>query len=409
MSGEAAAPQTVPEETSRQYFGWRVAAVCFLMAFCTWGFAFYGHAAYLAEVQRLHGWSTSLVSGASTLTFLSAGVLSVFTHTVIARLGPKLMVVLGASALSASLVIIAYADKPWQLYAAFLLMSLAWLGMGLPTITIILSHWFWQRRGLALSLALNGASCGGIVAASLVVALSGAMGFTRAMLATAAIVALLIVPSALVWMRFPPVPGALGARTAGIGAVPVTRAMALRDKGFWTICGSFALVLLAQIAFIVHQIALLEPVTGRGVASFAVVLTTSMAVLGRLALGAYIDRIEPRIASATAFVSQAWALLLLTLTDDPFIMLACCGLFGFSVGNVITLPPLILQREFAPESFGMLVGLATSIVALISALGPGIIGLLRDLTGAYTAGLFLSVAINAIAAVLIMQRPRRAS
>jgi MFS family permease len=352
-------------------------------------------------VQRLQGWSTALVSGASTLTFVAAGVLSAFTHSVIERIGPKLLVLLGAGALSASLVMIAYAAAPWQLYSAFLLMSLAWLGMGLPAITIILSQWFQQRRGLALSLALNGASFGGLVAAPLVLALTAALGFTRAMLATAALIAILIVPSAFVWIRRPPAPPPVQA--AASGRQPLTQAMALRDWGFWTICASFALVLLAQIGFIVHQIAMLDPIAGRAIASMAVVLTTGMAIVGRLSLGAFVDRIDPRLASATSFTSQAWALLMLAMTDDPVVMLACCALFGFSVGNVITLPPLILQREYPPESFGMLMGLATAAIALISALGPGIIGFVRDLTGDYTAGLFLSVVIDAVAAIVVMQ------
>ncbi len=409
MSSEAAAARALPRETSRAYFGWRVTAACFFMAFCTWGFAFYGHAAYLAELQRIHGWPASLVSGASTLTFLASGTLTIFANDLIERFGPKLVVLAGALCLAAALTMLAHVTAPWQLYLAFLLMSVAWIVMGLPAITIIISLWFHERRGLALSLALNGASCGGIVVSPLIVALTASLGFTQAMLVAAAIVALLIVPSALAWISRPD--DHVTARQPAPPTVQAsfTRRMALRDKRFWTICGAFSLVLAAQIAFIVHQIAMLYPMTGRTIASFAVILTTGMAVVGRLTLGAlYIDRIEPRLTSAVSFTSQAWALLFMAMTTDPFALLACCALFGFSVGNVITLPPLILQREFAPASFGMLIGLLTSVIAMISALGPGLIGLVRDLTGDYTAGLLLSVAFNAVAAVLIMLRPRPA-
>jgi hypothetical protein len=59
----------------------------------------------------------------------------------------------------------------------------------------------------------------------------------------------------------------------------------------------FALALVAQIGFIVHQIALLEPKIRRPDAGFAVALTTSMAVLGRLCLGMVVDRLNPRVVS----------------------------------------------------------------------------------------------------------------
>jgi hypothetical protein len=52
-------------------------------------------------------------------------------------------------------------------------------------------------------------------------------------------------------------------------------------------------------------------------------------------------------------------------------IIAACAVFGFSVGNVITLPSLILQREFAPRSYGVLVSLITTINQITYAFGPG--------------------------------------
>ena len=65
-------------------------------------------------------------------------------------------------------------------------------------------------------------------------------------------------------------------------------------------------------------------------------------------------------------------------------VIAACALFGFSVGNLITLPSLIVQREFDPRSFGVLVSLITAINQITYAFGPGVIGLLRDMSGSYS-------------------------
>ena len=54
---------------------------------------------------------------------------------------------------------------------------------------------------------------------------------------------------------------------------------------------------------------------------------------------------------------------------------SAAGLFGFSVGNLITLPSLIVQREFDSGSFGVLVSLITAINQVTYAFGPGVIGL----------------------------------
>jgi len=58
-----------------------------------------------------------------------------------------------------------------------------------------------------------------------------------------------------------------------------TRRDALASLPFWTVSGPFALALLAQVAFIVHQIAFMEPLTGRATAAFSVSVMTMMAVL----------------------------------------------------------------------------------------------------------------------------------
>ena len=55
---------------------------------------------------------------------------------------------------------------------------------------------------------------------------------------------------------------------------------------------------------------------------------------------------------------------------------------GLSVGNIVSLPPLVIQHEFAPRSFGLLVGLNATVGTLIMAVGPGLFGLAHDLSGA---------------------------
>ncbi len=89
-----------------------------------------------------------------------------------------------------------------------------------------------------------------------------------------------------------------------------------------------------------------------------------------------------------------------------YALIAACALFGFSVGNLITLPALIVQREFDPRSFGVLVSLITAINQITYAFGPGVVGLLRDLSGSYTLPFYGCIALELTAAVLIMIRGR---
>jgi predicted MFS family arabinose efflux permease len=328
-----------------------------------------------------------------------------FTSELIVLFGARRLVLLGIAALAASTVLLAVVREPWQLYAAFILMSLGWTGMGTVVIASIVSVWFVRRRGLAISVAFTGASCGGVVVAPLLLVLVEAIGFPAAMLTATAVMIVILVPVVLLWIG-PRL--AIGAepqiQSPKISAAPKTmsRAIVLRRLAFWTIAIPFALALMAQVGFIVHQIALLEPKLGRSGAGVAVALTTSMAVLGRLCLGMVADRYNPRLLTSVSFASQAAALVAITQTDSAPLLFGCCAALGFSVGNLITLPPMIIHREFEASAFTVVLGLSTAISGVVCAFGPGMVGLVRSLSGGYGAALALCVALDLVAAVIVL-------
>ncbi len=260
---------------------------------------------------------------------------------------------------------------------------------------------------MAISLALNGASFGGIAGVPLLVMAIGHVGFSAAMISAAVTMLVLIIPIVLIFVGRPPVRGRV--TELAVVEAPSTskiRALAFRDVAFLTVSIAFALVLFAQVGFIVHLISFLDPVIGREHAATAVALLTAMAMAGRILFSTVIDRLNQRLASAISFASQAVALAVIINSRDEWVLMAACALFGFSVGNLITLPSLIVQREFDPRAFGVLVSLITAINQVTYAFGPGIIGLLRDASGNYTLPFSGCIALELTAAMLIMVRGR---
>jgi MFS family permease len=401
----------VAAETSPRYPGWRVTFGCFVMATFCWGFGFYGHGIYLAELRRLNDWPAALISGATTVYYLFSALLVVFVSDVIARLGVRRFVLFGVACFGASIALLAMISAPWQLVAVYLLMSFGWSAMSVGAITNILGLWFDHRRGLAISLALTGASFGGIAIIPGLVYLVDKIGFASAMVISSAIMLAILVPMTLLWIEQPRSVGR--SRPSAAEPPPAqagwTRRTALRSFRFWTVSAPFALALLAQVGFLVHQVAFLEPTIGRAQAASAVAITTGMSILGRLALGTVIDRLNQRAVAAVSLAGQAAALLVMTQTKDVAALFAACAVFGVSVGNLVTLPALIIQQEFAATSFGMLVALSTAIGQFTYAFGPGLLGLVHDLTGGYAAALALCMALElAGAAIVLLHRPIRA-
>src|SRR6059058_1223843 len=181
-------------ETSARYDGWRVVAVCFLVATFGWAFGFYGQSVYLAELHRLHGWSATLISAATTFFYLFGALIVAFVSEAVRAFGPRNCLLGGVVTMAAAAVMIGQVAAPWQLYVANALLAFGWAGTSLAIITTTLGLWFDRKRGMAISLALNGASFGGIIGVPLLVAAIGSFGFSGAMIAAAVVMIALMVP-----------------------------------------------------------------------------------------------------------------------------------------------------------------------------------------------------------------------
>ncbi len=390
-------------ESSRRYAGWRVVLACYLAAVFCWGFGLYGHGVYLTELHRLHGWPTAYISGAVTGFYLLTAALVVFVSDAITRLGPRLVMLIGACCFGSAVALLAVIAELWQLYLAYLLMAIGAASMHVGAITNVVGLWFDRQRGLALSLALNGASSGGILITPILVLAIAHYGFSSAMIGASMVMAAVLLPALLLWIDRPT--AAASVRNTAPVAAAWNRQSALRSTKFWSVAAPFAMALTAQVGFLVHQIPILQPTIGRAQAGFSVAALTIAAIAGRFGLGAFAKHLDMRRFAAWSLASQAVAVAAMAATTNSTALIVACVVFGLSAGNLITLPSLVIQREFEAPSFGMLVGLSWAITQFTYAFGPGLLGIVRDVTGGYAAALEICVALELAAAVLILLRP----
>lgn len=374
---------------------------CFCVALFAWGFGFYGVSVYVAALHAARGWSAGLISSATTLYYLGSALLLARVPGWIERAGPRAVLLGGGAALLAGVSWLAWAGRPWEMFAGFALMGLGWACTSTAALVGTLAQWFDQRRGLAISLTLNGASAGGFTIAPALVWLAHARGLAVAVPGLGAVLLALLAPLVLLALRRPLAVRHAPATQARPGLT--SRGEALRNAHFWSIAAPFGLALWAQVGLIVHQVSFLLPHLGAERAGFAVGLTTLCAVVGRVGLGLVIDRVDQRRAAALGMAVQvAGELLLMAWPGVPGAVYLGCACFGVSVGNTITLPSLIIQREFPAASFGLLVGLATASGQFFYSFAPAGVGLLHDLSGGYAVPLAVLAGLEALGAVLLL-------
>jgi MFS family permease len=253
-------PPHVSARTSEFRQGWPVVLACFCTATFAWGFGFYGQSVYLAELQRAHGWPASLIASGTTVYYLVGAFLLALVHRVLAWVGRRMLLAGGAVILGIGAIGLSQAEAPWQLFACSVVMAAGWACTTTTAIATTLAHWFDRRRGLAISLALNGASAGGFTIAPLLVRFGHGMGLAQAVppLVLAALAVLL--PIILVGVGRPPEASSAGSplRTGDFHArgdrppLLTSQSEVMRNLHFWSVSLPFALALAAQVGFIVH-------------------------------------------------------------------------------------------------------------------------------------------------------------
>ena len=152
-------------------------------------------------LEERHGWPGAEISFAITTYYLAGATLILFAGVIFERLGARRVVTAGAVAMACGVALLTLIRQPWQVYAAFAVMSLGWAAMSGAAINIIVAPWFESRRGLAVSLALNGASAGGVVIAPLIIILMSRLGFSAALWCAAVLMLAVVLPTVALVLR----------------------------------------------------------------------------------------------------------------------------------------------------------------------------------------------------------------
>ena len=394
--------------TPRIFYGWWIVGACVLAAMIGNALGLFGAGVYLRAITASTGWATGSVSGAVTLFYVVSAVLLIPVGSGIGRVGPRPFVVLGGLAMAAGVAGMGHVSKQWHVYSLFPLMGIGWACLSTTAVATTLAPWFEKYQGRAVSIASLGASAGGMMGPPLLLLGTDHFGFAHTTLAAAAIALAVLLPLALFILRRRPedlglAPDGLP-RTKNNQTRPElswSRANALRTSALQTTMIAFGLGMAVQIGLLTHQVTLLGQTLATDAVAATISATAISALIGRLGLAKFADHVDARATSSVVLIIAAISFGALAATDNPLLLIGASILFGLTVGNVTTLSPIIVRREFGAAAFGPVYGVASCAIQLVTALGPGLFGLLHDSSGSYRTPLLVAAAIDLIAAIVI--------
>lgn len=399
-----------------RFFGWSVAWSAFAIAVFAWGIGFYGPSVFLQSLHQTRGWPISQISLAVTAHFLLSAIVIACLPEIHRRLGIAKTTFLGAVVTAAGLILWSGAREPWQLFAAAIPSGAGWAMTSGAALNAIVAKWFDRDRPIAIALAFNGASIGGVLFVPMWVWLIRSIGFPSAALVVGGCMVAVVAYLCVRFLAKSPedmglAPDGDPSHQASARPQPRrTRIEIVRTWRFITISAAFSLGLFAQIGLLAHLVARLTPELGIEHAGLLVSLATVCAVIGRTAAGKWMGEYDRRFAAAANFVVQIGGVLLLILSQGSLGLTLGCVLFGLGIGNLTSLPPLIVQKEFEREDVATAVALIVAINQGVFAFAPAVIGAMRDTTADYQLPFALIALIELLAAVIILlgRRPTRA-
>jgi MFS family permease len=398
------------------FYGWRVVAVGFVTATVAWSLGLFGASVYLKAVTAAHGWSVSLVSGAVTGFYIVSAFAAAAVGSGIDRLGARPILIGGTFALSLGVASIGMVSAPWQIYVAFLVMGIGWSCLSVTGLTATIAPWFERHQGRAITLVLTGASAGSMIGVPALLFGIDRLGLAHAMFAAAVLAIAILLPLHAIVLRHRR-PEDVGQHRDGDGAPSTPAAVeplgrrwhrddAVRTAAFWSVAVAFALALMIQIGFLTHHVNFAAATLGATGAGLLVGATGFTALLGRLLLAKIVDRVDVRRLSSGLLLLHALSLGAMSLWPGAVVLIAGSLVYGFALGQITTLSPVILRREFGAASFGAIYGTAATVIQLISSFGPVLYGVLRDAFGGYGPGLAVAATVDLVAMIIVLAARR---
>ncbi|HEX7127989.1 MAG TPA: MFS transporter [Thermodesulfobacteriota bacterium] len=300
------------------------------------------------------------------------------------RLGVRWTLVAGQAVIALFLFALAAVGSGWLVPLAI---GAAGFGFALvnPTTTKAVIAWFpLASRATAVGVKQTGLPLGGAIGAAVLPGLALAVGWRDAIRATALLVALCAVATALVYRERTDEGGAAAPRPGSAWAV-------LRNGDLWRLSLVTVLFATVQVSWTGYFVLFLTETAGRSVVEGGAMLALAnvAGIGGRIAFGLLSDRVfggrrrivlviagagSGLVAAATALVGPGTPSVAVALLAVVF------GMLGIGWNGV----QLTLLVELAGKALaGTAVGLGLAVSALGVILGPPAFGRLVSLVGGY--------------------------
>lgn len=403
--------------TEPSSYRWRMIAVLWFVVAVVVALPSVGSGVLNARMLTELGFDHGLYGMAFGLFVMMMGVPGPLVAAGIRRYGVKAVMLCGtAMVMTGATLIGTVVREGWHFQLAFGLLLGGGVAMaGVLPAQAAVTHWFQDKRALALSIVLSAIDIGGIAAAPLLEWVVTGRDWRLGWLVIAALAAVGMLAVALF----------LRAESGyAVDAPPVehlshvhktTRDWTLheiiRTRAFWFIAIFNLAVGLSWILLMAHGVVHLRDLGfSSGQAAQTVALMVSASLAGNIIAGSLGDRVPPHRIGAFTIALMVVGMFLAAHPNGSLGLIAFALPAGFAYGASQVCLMALLGNYFGhrafPSVFGLLLAMGTIAAAALAATA----GVVFEQIGTYTPVFYVCAAITGIATLAIaMASPPRAN
>ena len=374
------------------FYGWWVIGALVLALTISSGTGFYCFGVFMEPVREDFGWTKAQVTWIITIYWIVSGLSSPVIGRLIDKYGVRKVMLSTAALNGACLLALGGVNTLWQFYLVYGVKAVAHAGIGLVSIGAIVSRWFVTKRGRATGIASTGIGLGGLFLAPFAGFMIPNFGWRPVYVILGVLLWLIVIPSIAIFVRSSP--QEMGLLPDGQGNTDEVRdnsletdhpaqkaplslstgfslSQALKTPTYWLVVGSFCFVPAAVFGTLAHQTAYLESIgISRAAASMALGFTAGMGILGKIFFGFLAEKLHIKYTTMLCFGIQALGVFILMMTKSTAMVWLFVIVFGFSMGGMAALQPLVIMEFFGTAAVGTILGSTWLGFSLGAATGP---------------------------------------
>ncbi len=339
-------------------------AVSFLALFTVYGVA-YSFGAFFKPMAHEFGAGPGATSAVFSTTVFVWGVLGWPSGHLADRFGPRPVIILGAVAIGAGLLMTASIHQLWMAYLTY------GVGVGIgiacgyvPTVAVV-GGWFLHRRNTALGLAVAGIGCGTLFVAPINAALIQRLGWRETFVVLGFISAAVLLFCAFV-VKPPPV---------HIALAPFRIREAIGTRAFKLLYLSSVLSSMGLFTPFVFLPAFARDHGATEVAAAALVgLIGGASVVGRLGLGAMADRVGVVRLYQFCYLVVGLSFSLWLIANSYTMLVVFALVLGVGYGGYVALSPAVLAHFYGTQRLGSVLGALYTSGGVGVLMGPPVAG-----------------------------------